>query len=146
MSAIFFVVPGAPVGKGRPKFARRGNFVATYTPEKTANYENLVKVTAHSAMRGTPLIEGPVRLDLKLFVTPPASWSKKKTALALGGAVLPTTKPDIDNVLKGICDAMNGVVFMDDKQVCEVSVTKRYAATPEVAVHVSEMSFIESAA
>jgi len=146
MSGVFFVVPGVPVGKGRPKFARRGNFVATYTPAKTASYENLVKLAAHTAMRGKPPIEGPVRLELKMFVPAPASWSRKKRELALGGAVLPTTKPDIDNVLKGICDAMNGVVFLDDKQVCEVSVTKRYAATPEVAVHVAEMSFIEAAA
>lgn len=40
--AMNFVVPGEPVGKGRPKFARRGNFVTAYTPEKTASYENLV--------------------------------------------------------------------------------------------------------
>ena len=39
-----FEVMGTPVAKGRPKFARRGNFVSTYTPEKTVNYENLVQL------------------------------------------------------------------------------------------------------
>ena len=50
MSAVTFTVPGTPVGKGRPKFARRGNFTVAYTPEKTASYENLVKIAAGQAM------------------------------------------------------------------------------------------------
>lgn len=37
------VIKGEPVGKGRPKFARQGNYVKTYTPEKTVEYENLIK-------------------------------------------------------------------------------------------------------
>jgi len=51
-ATIAFVIPGTPVGKGRPKFARRGNFVSTYTPEKTASYENLVRVKAEEPWPG----------------------------------------------------------------------------------------------
>jgi Holliday junction resolvase RusA-like endonuclease len=47
---ISFTIPGEPVAKGRAKFARRGNFVTTYTPDKTARYENLVKLAAQQAM------------------------------------------------------------------------------------------------
>ena len=54
---IQFVVPGQPVAKGRAKAARRGNFITMYTPEKTASYENLVKVKAEEAMRGQRMIE-----------------------------------------------------------------------------------------
>ncbi|KAG0188270.1 hypothetical protein DFQ28_005162 [Apophysomyces sp. BC1034] len=135
MTVVAFSIPGTPVGKGRPKFARRGNHVTTYTPEKTASYENLVKVKALEAMQGQQQpIDGPVCLELTLLVTPPASWSKKKTADALCGFVFPTSKPDIDNVLKGICDAMNEVVFRDDKQVCDVHIVKRYAEIAEARV------------
>lgn len=133
---VEFSVPGTPVGKGRPRFARRGGFVTAYTPEKTASYENLVKMVASHAMLGRHPIEGPVSLDLTLLVTPPASWSKKKIDAAIGGNVLPTSKPDIDNVLKAICDAMNGVVFCDDKQVCNARVEKRYAGVAEARVKV----------
>jgi Holliday junction resolvase RusA-like endonuclease len=136
MNPIAFTVPGTPVGKGRPRFARQGGFVRTFTPEKTASYENLVKVKALEAMQGQQPIEGPVCLELTLLVTPPASWSKKKTADALCGFVFPTSKPDIDNVLKGICDAMNEVVFRDDKQVCDVHIVKRYAEVAEARVKV----------
>lgn len=137
--AIAFVIPGTPVGKGRPKFARRGNFVTTYTPEKTASYENLVKLAAAEAMQGRAIIDGAVAVTIALYVTPPASWSKKKQREALEGAIFPTSKPDVDNVIKGIFDAMNDIVFRDDKQACDVSVQKRYAETPRAFVKVTAL-------
>ena len=133
---ISFVVPGTPVGKGRPKFARRGNFVTTYTPEKTASYENLVKVKAEEAMVGRQLIEGAVSVEIMLLITPPASWSQKKQREALEGRIFPTSKPDIDNVLKGIMDACNEIVFKDDKQAVDVRVAKRYGQVARASVEV----------
>lgn len=134
--AIAFVIPGTPVGKGRPKFARRGNFVTTYTPEKTASYENLVKLAAAEAMRGHAIIEGAVAVTIALYVTPPASWSKKKQRDALDGAIFPTSRPDVDNVVKGIFDACNAIVWRDDKQACDVTVQKRYSEIPRAVVKV----------
>lgn len=139
MVAVSFTVPGVPVGKGRPKFARRGNFVTTYTPEKTASYENLVKLAAAEAMEGRAMITGHVELNLWLHVTAPASWSKKKTAAALIGEVRPTTKPDIDNVLKAICDAMNEIVWKDDSQVVSCTVHKHYDEIAGARVVVMEI-------
>jgi Holliday junction resolvase RusA-like endonuclease len=133
------VIPGTPVAKGRPKFARRGAFVTAYTPEKTASYENLVKVKAEEAMNGRPVIEGAVAAVIWLYVRPPASWSKKKQAAALSGELLPTSKPDVDNVVKGIFDAMNEIVWKDDKQACDVTVRKRYADTARATVSVREI-------
>ena len=133
---IIFTVPGTPVGKGRPRFARRGAFVTTYTPEKTASYENLVKLKAEEAMVGRELIAGAVAVTILLFITPPASWSNKKMLQALNHEILPTTKPDIDNVIKGIFDAMNEIVWNDDKQVVDVTVRKRYANCARATVEV----------
>jgi len=138
-ATVAFVIPGTPVGKGRPKFARRGNFVTAYTPEKTASYENLVKVKAEEAMNGRPLIDGAVSVAICLYVTPPASWSQKKQRAALDGAIFPTSKPDVDNVVKGIFDACNDIVWRDDKQACDVTVKKRYAATARATVQVVEL-------
>lgn len=135
-AAVAFVIPGTPVGKGRPKFARRGNFVTAYTPEKTASYENLVKVKAEEAMQGRLMIEGPVEVSIRLIVTPPASWSQKKQREALEGRIYPTSKPDIDNVVKGIFDACNEIVWRDDKQAVDVRVVKRYGQVARAAVEV----------
>lgn len=135
-ATITFVIPGTPVGKGRPKFARRGNFVSTYTPEKTASYENLVKVKAEEAMQGHALFEGAVQVQVQLFVTPPESWSQKKKTMALAGEIMPTSKPDVDNVIKGIFDACNEIVWKDDKQACDLVVRKRYATSARAVVDV----------
>lgn len=135
-ATVAFVIPGTPVGKGRPKFARRGNFTVAYTPEKTASYENLVKVKAEEAMKGRPAIDGAVAVTIWLWVTPPASWSQKKQRQALSHEILPTSKPDVDNVIKGIFDAMNEIVWKDDKQAVDVSIRKRYSETARATVEV----------
>jgi len=144
MTNVQFTIPGKPVGKGRPKFARRGKFVTTYTPEQTVSFENLVKLQAAKAMEGKDLIEGPVAVRLKISITPPTSWSEKKRLRALNGEVLPTVKPDVDNVQKAIYDACNGIVWHDDKQVCDVVLIRRYAATSETAVLVSEKAGVQA--
>ena len=136
---ISFVVPGTPVGKGRPKFARRGAFTVAYTPEKTASYENLVKVKAEEAMIGYDLIIGAVAVSIQMLITPPASWSQKKQREALAGDIFPTSKPDCDNVLKGLMDACNEIVWKDDKQVVDVVLSKRYALKAEARMQVVEL-------
>jgi Holliday junction resolvase RusA-like endonuclease len=56
--------------------------------------------------------------------------------MALAGEVLPTTKPDADNVVKAVFDGLNGVLWRDDVLVVDLRVRKRYAATPCVRVEV----------
>lgn len=130
-----FTVPGAPIGKGRPRVTTRGGKFATmYTPEKTVNYEGLVAHSAKVAMAGMPLMDGPASVRLDIVCQVPASWSQKKRAQALAGQVYPTTKPDIDNVEKAIFDGLNGVVWRDDVQVVDVAKRKRYGDTPGVSV------------
>lgn len=136
--AIEFSVPGKPVGKGRPIAGRSfGGHITLRTPGKTVNYENLVGWTAAQEMRGKPLIEAAVELWLAVAVEVPASWSKVKRERALAGTEKPATKPDLDNIVKAICDALNGVVWKDDVQVVCLSVAKRYAAAPGVTVKVA---------
>lgn len=133
---VSFFVPGEAIGKGRPRVTTIGGHARMFTPKKTANYETLIAMAAHEAMQGRELIAGPVMMELAIRVPVAASWSKKKSAAALAGDVMPTKKPDADNVLKAICDGINGVVFKDDVQVVNVSLSKRFSATPGVTVKV----------
>jgi Holliday junction resolvase RusA-like endonuclease len=133
---VSFVVPGEAIGKGRPRVSTIGGHARMFTPEKTANYETLIALSAQQVMAGRDLIAGPVLIELKITVAVAASWSKKKTAKALAGTVMPTKKPDADNVLKAICDGINGIVFKDDVQVVNVSMSKRFGAIPGVQVRV----------
>lgn len=134
---VSFHIPGQPSGKGRPRFARRGAFVATYTDSKTASYENLVKLAASQAMGGRDLIDVPVSVVVGMYHQIPKSWSKKKKNGALSGAILPAVKCDMDNCIKAVFDALNGVVWVDDVQVVELKSIKRYDNIPRVEVTVS---------
>ncbi len=136
LKPVSFVVPGEAVGKGRPRVSTIGGHARMFTPQKTANYETLIAMAAQQAMAGRELIGGPVLIEMKIMVSVAASWSKKKTAEALAGDVMPTKKPDADNVLKAICDGINGIVFKDDVQVVNVSLSKRFSETPGVSVRV----------
>lgn len=135
-----FTVPGEPVGKGRARAAKRGKFITMYTPEKTANYEGLIAHSAMVAMAGRDLLTEAAEVELDIRVSIPKSMSKKNRKLAIDGLIVPTKKPDIDNVEKAIFDGMNGVVWKDDVQVVQVKKRKRYAETPGVVVIVRELN------
>lgn len=117
-----FVVPGVPVGKGRPRFVRATG--RAFTPTKTVSYEAQLKHYAHEAMTlaGYKPFEGPLRLTVQAVFPKAASWSKRKAAETFWH----TGKPDADNLLK-CCDALNGVVWRDDSQVASASVIKSYS-------------------
>jgi Holliday junction resolvase RusA-like endonuclease len=125
------------MGKGRPKFSRRGNFVSTYTPEKTSNYETLVKWYFVDAATGERL-EGPLRVDILAYFPIPKSTSKVKSENMRKGAIRPTSKPDWDNIGKIICDAINELAYKDDSQIVDGRVQKFYSDNPRVEVEISE--------
>lgn len=77
-----------------------------------------------------------VTLMMVAFIPIPASWSKQKRACAAAGLVLPTHRPDLDNYEKAITDALNGVCYEDDSQICDVIKSKRYSTNPRVHVSV----------
>ena len=149
MRKIEFFVPGTPVGKGRPRAARRGAGVVMFTPEKTADYEALVSATAAAALAGamriigtSQLLDGPLEAVLEMRFPAPASWSKAKRTRALAGIEWHTSKPDADNVAKAVLDACNGVVFRDDSQIVILIATKAFSEEPGVRVVIRECSLL----
>ena len=135
---LVYSVYGEPVGKGRPRFARRGNFVSTYSPQKTKTYEDEIRLMAKAAMGASEALKTPVTVAIYIRVGIPKSFSKQKRKDALANHIRPTKKPDIDNIAKCFLDAMNGIVYLDDKQVVSLHITKEYAETPAVDVMVKE--------
>lgn len=136
MTTLRFELPGHPQGKGRARAYRQGNFIKHYTPEQTRSYEGMVRLAAAEAMAGRSPYEGPVELDVLAVFAVPQSFSKRKRAAALGNNLRPTKKPDMDNIIKAISDAMNGVVFKDDCQIVTGFYAKVYGEAPKVAVTV----------
>lgn len=115
-----FIVPGQPVGKGRPRFARRGAFIKTYTPAKTKAYEQRISVF----WSGPKIPPGtPVRVEVVAIFKRPKRLFRQRDPDELVDCL---AKPDGDNVLKACLDALNGVAYEDDNQVVECSVRKLY--------------------
>lgn len=134
-----FTIPGEPKGKGRPRFAKSGQ---TFTPKETASYENLVKVCYMEAAKEQGVEMIPADVPVEVYIVAafgiPKSFSKAKRERALGGDIYPTKKPDCDNIIKIICDALNGIAYADDKQVVYVSCEKGYEEQPNVFVSIQE--------
>lgn len=127
-------IPGDPVAKARPRVGKYG----TFTPQKTKNYETLVK-ELYFTKYGQTLMEGELKIDLKAFFSIPKSTSKKKRAEMQDGRIRPTKKPDIDNIIKSVTDALNGVAYVDDSQVVEIVAHKHYSDVPRVEIHISNL-------
>jgi Holliday junction resolvase RusA-like endonuclease len=140
---IEFTVYGEPVAQGRPRFSTHGGFVKAYDPAKSGDYKKFVKL---AAMEFAPpaLLEGPIKMKLIVYRTMPGYLSKvpKKAAAAEAGEILPTSKPDVDNYLKGVKDALKGVIWKDDSQVVEVYALKRYSARPRIELKIIELAVL----
>lgn len=135
---MYFVVPGQPYGKGRPRASSRGGFVRMYTPATTLAYEAEIARLAEMARGDWPVLATPMSLRVIAHHAIPVSWPKRKQLQALNGEVIPG-KPDLDNVAKAVLDALNGVIYEDDKQVIRLVAEKRYSVEPRVEVYVHEV-------
>lgn len=131
---VSFEVPGEPQGKGRAKVVKIGGFTRMATPSRTVAYEGIIAHAAAQAMAHAPLLSGPCFVHVVALFTVPASWSMRKRQAALNGKVWPTKKPDSDNILKAVCDGINGVVWRDDVQAVVSTVEKGYGLTPGLRV------------
>ena len=134
---MIFTVPGEPCAKGRPRFSRQGQFVRTYTPAKTANYENLVVLEYQNA--GGKMHDGMISMTVKAFYPIPKSTSKKQRSRMVNGVVRPTKKPDTDNILKIVADALNGIAYKDDSQIVTSHIEKWYSDEPHMDVNIEEV-------
>lgn len=138
MIQIFFTVPQVS-GKGRPRFARQGTFVKTYTDAKTLTYEKSIQTYAKKAMGSTSPLIGAVAAYLHIGIPIPPSYSKTRQKACIEGLERPTKKPDIDNIVKAVLDGMNGIVYLDDKQVVDLHLTKVYSSKEGIDIMVKEI-------
>ena len=135
---IFMTIDGVPQGKARPRFRRIKNFVQTYTPSKTKDYEQKIREVAKQAMGEHEPLDTPVAIQMTIKLPVPKSYSKKRASECLNKYEMPTKKPDWDNVAKSVTDALNGIVYIDDCQIVCASVHKMYAMEPCVEVYLYE--------
>lgn len=127
---IEFTIPGDPRGKARPRVVRLKNGASmSYTPDKTVAYEELIRQRFRQQWPSTGLPfpdKTPVCVMITACFGIPKSTSKKARIAMLSGQTYPTKKPDVDNVVKIVLDALNGFAWHDDAQVIDLHISKTY--------------------
>lgn len=140
---IYFEVPAVPVPQPRQRHAVRqfgGRATAVnYTPTKhpVNDFKATVRMAAQAAYRGEPL-GGPLALSVDFTMPRPASLRWKRRPMP----ELPHIgRPDLDNLGKSVMDALKGLLWHDDSQVCDLRLCKSIAAgdeRPHVTVSLQE--------
>ncbi len=133
MNTLTFEIPGDVQAQQRPKFSRYGNGVSVRDPKESKDYKSFVRLVA-SQVAPDELITEEIRLSIVVYRKIPKSFSKKKHQQAVDGVLKPTTKPDIDNLVKGIKDGLSKVIWHDDSQVTELVARKLYSDNPRAEV------------
>ncbi len=119
-----FIADIPPTGKARPRHTQRGN---VYTPKKTKDAEAQVRFCFSTAGGVTIPKDVPTVLEVVAYFSIPKSWSGERKRAAMLDEIFPTKKPDADNILKLVADALNGAAYEDDAQVVDMAAKKRFS-------------------
>lgn len=126
------IIPGIPVGKARPRIGQGGRF---YSP-KVGAFEATVIALAQQAWGNTP-DDALYEVGISVHRRMPDSMSKKRKAALLGQPA--GAKPDLSNVECAVWDALQGIIYHDDKQVASCWATRFHAARDQVVITVREV-------
>lgn len=145
---VVVTLPGPPIGKGRPRFSTFGGFVRTFTDKKTRSYEDNLKAAGIEAMAGRQHLDEAISVVIRAYMPVPESWSRKKREAALANDIMPTSKPDIDNIIK-LIDGLNHhpprfkgdkekrpIIWRDDAQIVAKQAIKLYSDNPRLEIAV----------
>ncbi|MCY8465053.1 RusA family crossover junction endodeoxyribonuclease [Bacillus atrophaeus] len=141
MDCIKFTVYGEPVAQGRPRGSIRNGKVHMRDPAKSKYFKQYVALIA-SQHQPKNIINGPVAMDVKVYrpMAKSVSNSSKKKEKAEKGLLRLTTKPDVDNYVEGVKDALNHLIYKDDSQEVDLKVSKFYSEDPKMEVMIIEVS------
>ncbi len=142
---IAFSIPIIPTAQARARHAARklksGKVISTtYKSEKQEANEHPIYAYLKAYVPVEPL-QGALKLGVKAYLPIPKK-SKRWMAEAEAGIERPTTKPDMDNLIKQIKDCMTKMRFWhDDKQVVEYlpGTGKWYSTFPRWEIMVLEV-------
>lgn len=131
-----FTIHATPKPKGRPRVTRSGH---AFTPKATREYEQLIVGEWEVQHGKTEPTKNPVAVRVRFYMPIPKATSNKTRERMATGLVVPAKKPDIDNLLKAVLDALNGKAYHDDNQIVEISAKKLYSTEPRTEVFISEL-------
>ena len=143
-NTIRLEIAGIPIAQGRPRATVISGQARMYDPKNAKDYKLQVRYAAMQQLQGRKPLEGPLRLSVEFYRDIPRSWSKRKQLNAGAGLIRPTSKPDLDNYVKAVKDALKGVCWLDDSQVVEYGPTgKYYSEKPRIVVEIEQIGGVQ---
>lgn len=143
MRVIEIRIPGTPIPQARArhrvvKLKSGATFVGQYDPAESRIWKATVAEFAARASNGRSPLEGPIVLEAVFVFLPTASWSKKKLAQLAAGIEIPKmSRPDLKNLIAGIEDGANGILWRDDGQIWSYGNSRKvYGLRAEVRITV----------
>lgn len=122
---------------GAVRMTQKGKFT-NKNAIRYLNYKNFLKWQAKTQAKGQKFEKNPLEVSMKFIMPVPDSWSKKKRSDAYGRYHM--KKPDADNLVKGVFDSLNQIVWQDDNQVAKLSAIKVYGDKPGIEVLITELA------
>ncbi|MFZ3585153.1 RusA family crossover junction endodeoxyribonuclease [Loktanella sp. DJP18] len=140
IQAADFVFDVVPVPKERAQIVKnpKTGEVFGFTPARTKYFHDVIRDVVRDAIKGRPPITGPVKLIMSFVIAIPESWPAWKRDAALDGFIVPTGRPDMDNLEKALLDAFNGILIVDDAFVIERDARKIYGTLPSIRARVEQ--------
>jgi Holliday junction resolvase RusA-like endonuclease len=132
---VVIALAGPARGKGAGRAAAAPNGARVFTDQRTRSYEAQLRYAGQQVMAEAPPTDLPLCVRITAFLPIPASWSRKRRAQAELGKIRPAVKPDCNNLSKAL-DALNGVVWNDDRQIVDETVSKLYSYLPELRIEI----------
>lgn len=117
MENIKYIIKGEPIALARPRHGRNNQIYDSQRNEKLVN-----GITLLAQHHDRPMYTGPLHLDVTFFM-PIKPTGKKKDGYH-------SYTPDLDNMIKWVCDISNNVLFVDDCIVAKITAAKVYDRVP----------------
>ncbi len=136
---ISLTIPGKPLGKQRPRFAKMGKFVKVYTPKETMDREAEIRELFQQKYPEHIPYENAVSCKAVIYLSIPKATSKIKKQQMLNNDLKAIVKPDADNAVKLVMDSINGIAYKDDSQVVILEIEKLYSEEPRIEVIIEEI-------
>lgn len=134
---VFNIEPQSQL-RPRAAYTRLGHIVV-YDPKQTHAYKQQLRSLAQSQYTQEALTTA-LKVDVSFFRPVQKSISTIERERRIRGEHRPVVKADIDNYIKAVFDALNGVVWQDDKQICDLVAHKYYTDRPRIEIEVTPVN------
>lgn len=134
---MLIIIPIEPVEQQRPRATSQGGHVRVYDPPKVRRFKQ--DVAKFVKQQPLPKFEDKeLSVQIKFFRKIQKSLTKKERELRLSNVHRPKTRPDIDNLVKSLLDALNGLIWDDDAKIVHLEADKLYSEQPRIEIEVHE--------